>query len=161
MLQQAAEAVGGDGTRRMVMVDCSHANSQKQHDRQLLVVSKALRSLSYVLPPPRSFVSCDHAFHRSHSRCLRQCRLLRSVHHQVDDLCAQLSAPPACGNNQAICGVMIESHINAGEEAEKRPSVSRPFPWCVLPSDAASAFSLQARSLRQRQLRRRPISRTA
>lgn len=39
-VSQAAETVSGGEAegRRMVMVDCSHANSQKQHDRQLVVV---------------------------------------------------------------------------------------------------------------------------
>lgn len=68
----AAAVASADGTRsgrRSVMVDCSHANSQKQHTRQLVV---------------------------------------------VDDLCKQLTAGSSSSHH--LCGVMIESHINAGSQ---------------------------------------------
>ena len=69
----AAAVAGADGARsgrRSVMVDCSHANSQKQHMRQLLV---------------------------------------------VEDLCKQLTAGSS-SSSAHLCGVMIESHINAGSQ---------------------------------------------
>jgi 3-deoxy-7-phosphoheptulonate synthase len=71
---QAAAAVDPDwstSSRRTVMVDCSHANSQKQHERQLLV---------------------------------------------VEDLCTQLTSLSSSSAASALCGVMIESHINGGAQ---------------------------------------------
>jgi 3-deoxy-7-phosphoheptulonate synthase len=103
----AAEAVASAAdetqtSRRYVMVDCSHANSQKQHERQLLV---------------------------------------------VEDLCKQLTA----GSTSAhLCGVMIESHINAGSQpAPKTADEKAALAFGVSITDACLDFESTERALNQ------------
>jgi 3-deoxy-7-phosphoheptulonate synthase len=103
----AAEAVAAAAdvtrsSRRSVMVDCSHANSQKQHERQLLV---------------------------------------------IEDLCKQLSAGSPSAH---LCGVMIESHINAGSQpAPKTADEKAALAFGVSITDACIDFESTERALGQ------------
>lgn len=87
------------------MVDCSHGNSQKKHERQVIVADDVV---SFPIFP----------------RCLHLCSLTAFLN---DDLCApsnflrrqnlqskQLSSPETCDN---IMGVMIESNLVEGKQS--------------------------------------------
>jgi 3-deoxy-7-phosphoheptulonate synthase len=45
-IQQAAEQLAGAGLPQHLMVDCSHANSRKQHERQMLVARDIAKQIS-------------------------------------------------------------------------------------------------------------------